>query len=423
MERGPLNTCYSRAAIHEIQAISYVMFMANMPEPIEKSSLRRWSVIVHRPSPLNGRPCVVLSSGETGCRKTTQAKYDVDDSDNCKSIIIKRPDDMWKDWKNRLRGSVLDMYDNDGDRKKNCPNGIKLEDWVKFVDYESTEEVKSRREKGKESRREMKFPHTTGRRGSARTAELIQQKNPNTQITRTELFLATHTRSDGSLPSQELSITTEKIKEIVANDPACMHNDLNHDPVAQVCGLDKRGRVRGLGHIPKTTIIASTPYINEISEGKGEIAEVKASMIVLKEQLENKFNECKNMILNIGECLVEVQNQINTLIQPMQCSPGTAGSQGFYQSGDTSSHRDESAPPPPPLLRVEQICHLIDICSRVVARGCMIRDNAGIPPDCIKVILDVVEVPSANVFGDIEKTLADCDMGDVLVRPRVLTKT
>ncbi|XP_058070179.1 uncharacterized protein LOC131219183 isoform X2 [Magnolia sinica] len=324
---------------------------------------------------------------------TVLAKYDVDDSDKCKTVIIKRANDMWKDWKNRLRGTVLDMYDNDGDRKKNCPNGIKLEDWVKFVDYESTEEAKSRRGKGKESRSEMKFPHTTGRRGSARTAELI-----------------------------ELSITTEKIKDIVANDPACIHNDLNHDPVAQVCGLDKRGRVRGLGHIAKTTIIASTPYINEIREGKGEIAEVKASMIVLKEQMENKINECKDMILTIGERLLEVQNQINTPVQPMQCSPGTAGSQAFFRSGDTSSHRDESAPPPP-LLRVEQICHLTDICSRVVARGRLIRDNAGIPPDCIKVILDVVEVPSANVFGDIEKTLADCDVGDVLVWPRVLTKT
>ncbi|XP_058089360.1 uncharacterized protein LOC131236252 [Magnolia sinica] len=195
-----------------------------------------------------------------------------------------------------------------------------------------------------------------------------------------------------------------------------MHNDLNHDPVAQVCGLDKRRRVRGLGHIPKTTIIASTPYINEIREGKGEIVKVKASMIILKEQLENKFNECKNMILNIGERLVEVQNQISTLVQPMQCSPGTACSQGFYRFGDTSSHRDESAPPP--LLRVEQIFHLTDICSRVVAHGRLIRDNAGIPPDCIKVILDVVEVPSANVFGEIEKTLANCDVGDVLVWPR-----
>ncbi|XP_058111142.1 uncharacterized protein LOC131254155 [Magnolia sinica] len=104
---------------------------------------------------------------------TVLAKYDVGDSDGCKTAIIKRANDMWKDWKNRLRGTVLDMYDNDGDRKKNCPNGVKLEDWVKFVDYESIEEAKSRRGKGKESRSEMKFPHTTGRQGSVRTAELI----------------------------------------------------------------------------------------------------------------------------------------------------------------------------------------------------------------------------------------------------------
>ncbi|XP_058075843.1 uncharacterized protein LOC131224348 [Magnolia sinica] len=155
---------------------------------------------------------LVLGTIKDNVWSTILAKYDVDDSDNCKSVIIKRANDMWKDWKNRLRGSVLDMYANDGDKKKNCPNGIKLKDWVKFVDFKSTEEAKSRREKGNESRREMKFPHMTGRRGSARTTELIQQKNPDTQITRTELFLATHTRSDGSFPSQELSITMEKNK-------------------------------------------------------------------------------------------------------------------------------------------------------------------------------------------------------------------
>lgn len=64
--------------------------------------------------------------------------------------------------------------------------------------------------------------------------KLQRNENPNAVITRTDLFLATHTRSDGSYPTQELSDATGKLREIIASDPASIRMDLNNDPVAQV---------------------------------------------------------------------------------------------------------------------------------------------------------------------------------------------
>lgn len=156
---------------------------------------------------------------------------------------------------------IYDKYDQDAIRKRNCPKGVKQEEWDRFVDLESMEQAKTRREKGKASRHELKFPHTTGRRGSARTEELMviykilfsykklrifnhvnmifhcklqQKENPEITITRTDLFMATHSRSDGSFPTQELSITAERINAIIASDSTSKQKDLNHDPVAQV---------------------------------------------------------------------------------------------------------------------------------------------------------------------------------------------
>ncbi|KAL5726613.1 hypothetical protein ACHQM5_009643 [Ranunculus cassubicifolius] len=67
----------------------------------------------------------------------------------------------------------MDKYETVQEKKLNPASGVKQEDWELFVDLESTEEARIRRQKGKASREKLKNPHTTGRRGSARTAEIL----------------------------------------------------------------------------------------------------------------------------------------------------------------------------------------------------------------------------------------------------------
>ncbi|KAF5196084.1 hypothetical protein FRX31_014329 [Thalictrum thalictroides] len=78
------------------------------------------------------------------------------------------------------------------------------------------------------------------------------------KVTRTPLFVALHTRKDGSCPSLETRPTLDEIKRLISVDPYLGERDLDHDPV---CGLDGRGLIRGMGSgISKTVFHASAPY-------------------------------------------------------------------------------------------------------------------------------------------------------------------
>lgn len=78
----------------------------------------------------------------------------------------------WKDWKYRLR-KVFDKYPTNAERKLHKPKRVKTEDWDMFIMICSSNDEKQKREKGKAARGSMKLPHTSGRRGAARTAEIL----------------------------------------------------------------------------------------------------------------------------------------------------------------------------------------------------------------------------------------------------------
>ncbi|XP_058103517.1 uncharacterized protein LOC131247094 [Magnolia sinica] len=127
------------------------------------------------------------------------ATYDIDDE--LKEYVFSKVSKAWKVWKYNLR-KEYDKFDNDVERIRNCPIGVKQEDWDIFINLQSTELLINLRKKGKTSRAQVKCLHTTGRRGAARTLEKMRKENPNTIITRTDLFVATHIRPDGSYPTQ-----------------------------------------------------------------------------------------------------------------------------------------------------------------------------------------------------------------------------
>ncbi|KAF9594198.1 hypothetical protein IFM89_028855 [Coptis chinensis] len=105
-------------------------------------------------------------------------------------------------------------------RKRNRKSG---EEWDLFVDMESTELACLRRERGKENREMMKNPHTTGRRGLARTVEEM------------------------------------------------------------VFGKDGRGRVLGLGSgVSKTTLMAAAPYKRKAEEAERSKLEFQSQIDDLK---------------------------------------------------------------------------------------------------------------------------------------------
>ncbi|KAF9623288.1 hypothetical protein IFM89_000777 [Coptis chinensis] len=123
-------------------------------------------------------------------------------NDKCKELIADSIQlfvaKSFREFKHRLRVKYYDKYDNDVDRKRNCPTGVKLEEWEKFVDNESKPLRKLMRTKGKVAREAVKALHTSGRRGAARTVHDMKSKNPNVKVTRTDSYMAIHTHKDGS---------------------------------------------------------------------------------------------------------------------------------------------------------------------------------------------------------------------------------
>lgn len=78
----------------------------------------------------------------------------------------------WNNWKYRLR-LVYDKYPTDVVRRLHRPKLVKPEDWDVFLAICPRDDEQIKRAKGRESRRHMKLPHTSGRRGAARTEELL----------------------------------------------------------------------------------------------------------------------------------------------------------------------------------------------------------------------------------------------------------
>ncbi|KAL5721761.1 hypothetical protein ACHQM5_005364 [Ranunculus cassubicifolius] len=100
--------------------------------------------------------------------KGVVALYIVPDEHKVKQF--RKANNLWKNWKTTLRRH-MDKFETVQEQKRN--SGVKREDWELCVDLETTEEARIRRAKGMASRMQLKNPHTTGRRGSARTAEIL----------------------------------------------------------------------------------------------------------------------------------------------------------------------------------------------------------------------------------------------------------
>ncbi|XP_058076277.1 uncharacterized protein LOC131224863 [Magnolia sinica] len=150
--------------------------------------------------------------------------------------------------------------------------------------------------------------------------------------------------------------------------------------------------------IYKTTIKVVTPYIIEAQ------SERNARM-----SIEAKFEASMTQI-------TKLRQQI-TQSQLLHRSPDTATSQAHRRSGEPSSIREDSATTP----SMEQSCQLRDICGRTITSGRMVSDNTGIPPECIRVIIDDINVRTTELFND-DRTFEDIQLGEIVVWPKFLMK-
>ncbi|CAE6128541.1 unnamed protein product [Arabidopsis arenosa] len=102
--------------------------------------------------------------------------------------------------------------------------------------------------------RQAQIPHTTSRKGMNRLAHEMSS-NPKL-VTRSKVWVAGHTHSDGRPVRPEFAETIEKIKSIDSEMGSSSTTNLKEDAVSQVLGKDKPGRLRGMGRGVTATKLA-----------------------------------------------------------------------------------------------------------------------------------------------------------------------
>ncbi|KAF9594297.1 hypothetical protein IFM89_029438, partial [Coptis chinensis] len=329
--------------------------------------------------------------------KSIKKEYHV--SDTYRKCQLKKVGKSFREYKHRLRVKHYDKYKNDDERKRNCPKGVKQDEWERFVDNESKPFRKRMRLIGKKSRQAVKSLHTSGRRGSARTIHELKKRNPGAKFTRTDSYIAIHTCKDGSFIAPE---RMARINAIIEVDPSSVDLDLDNDPVAQVFGLDKYGRVRGMSAgITKTSLVSSAPAKEKLHQEYQQRTLVEERVMSLE----------KHMI-NLTQILVEMKDQ------------QTNSQKSVTANAATSNVREPANTQP---SRGMQLCKMFNMHRELIAKGRATKGNIFYDPDVdssmemynvqVSLILD----RSERLFGS-KKTFGELQLPTTVKWPAIFTR-
>ncbi|KAI3955688.1 hypothetical protein MKW98_006048, partial [Papaver atlanticum] len=179
-------------------------------------------------------PCVLKEE----IWRAIKNEYKVPEIIKCNALRMANK--SWKNKKTTLR-KWCDQFSTVAERKNNRPQGVKREDWEKFVKMHDSEEDQKLREIGKESRKLLKVLHTTGRDGIARRPHIMEQQSPTGSVSRTVVYLATHVYQE--IPQEELDVM----------DPDC-YDVKCREYVAQVRELHETEHYREETHLDRDAV-------------------------------------------------------------------------------------------------------------------------------------------------------------------------
>ncbi|KAF6150730.1 hypothetical protein GIB67_020813 [Kingdonia uniflora] len=314
--------------------------------------------------------------------KNVADEYDV--PTYMKGKVFARAQRLWCDHNSKYRKFNYEPYPNDKVRKTKCPKSVRPEDWERFLELQREPRVIARRERGKAARKAMKRPHTSGRRGSGRAAERLRKKNPKVPIFRIDVYIATHTRADGSSLNQSLMLS-------------CL--DVDNDPVAQVCGKDTKARTRAYGlNVSREEVLSSY-------------------------HLRNQLLQEKTARFTLEEDLVHVKDKLTTMDEKL--SSLAAGRQGTFGSATFNATKSPSSMRPLSLITLlgkKSPCELLSFTGKIVASGRAIGDSHSavyiIIIDDVTYNIDIDSVDSDPSLS----SLNEVELGTTIVWAKMLTR-
>ncbi|XP_020999535.1 uncharacterized protein LOC110281544 [Arachis duranensis] len=177
---------------------------------------------------------------------------------------------MGKSWKDTRLRLYDDYYEPTLSTEENIENrspGIDRDHWRWYLDYRAKPETKEKCKKNALNRSKQLYTHIGGSKSLARRRE-EESEQEGRIVSRGELWIKVHKRSDGSYINDETREIGERLLEIEQEHESSRVLSQN-DSLAQVFGREKPGRVRGVGLGPTPSQLFGTnlrPSVNRVLE-------------------------------------------------------------------------------------------------------------------------------------------------------------
>nr|DAD19695.1 TPA_asm: hypothetical protein HUJ06_021158 [Nelumbo nucifera] len=184
--------------------------------------------------------------------------------------------------------------------------------WRNLVQFWRSEKGTARSTTNKPNRSKQTINHTTGAKSFARVREELKIER-ETDVSRAEVFYATHKRKDGTPVDPRSGSLMEEMQNCMSQEEDTQNegSEQGHDDVyARVMGQERCGRVRGLGLGPTPSRFRGPRQSHEdalraANEGKRaaeehsqkleeQIASMRERMDVMEAQLLNRQDRCES---------------------------------------------------------------------------------------------------------------------------------
>ncbi|XP_047180423.1 uncharacterized protein LOC124847074 [Vigna umbellata] len=129
-----------------------------------------------------------------------------------------------------------------------APEGIDKDHWASFVDYRLEDRTKEIAQKNKHNRTKQTLAHTGGSKSIARKREEMERECGH-KVSRGQVWIATHKKTNGAFVSDEAREIGEKIEAYESTISSTQSKEISSsDSLARALGIKEHcGRVRGLG--------------------------------------------------------------------------------------------------------------------------------------------------------------------------------
>ncbi|XP_058190960.1 uncharacterized protein LOC131308162 [Rhododendron vialii] len=161
----------------------------------------------------------------------------------------------WKDWKDELKRTTYNLYDNDEDRLANCLNRVDPDQWRVLVQFWGTKTAKRCSKTNSKSKHKQKMGHTSGRKGHCLVRDELTQIKDGVVVEpdRIQVFIKTHTKKDGQPVDEASALAICRLNEGASQIPESLESPaLREELFTNVLKPDRNGRVHtyGLGPCP-----------------------------------------------------------------------------------------------------------------------------------------------------------------------------